>query len=103
MFGDALPPRTRITIGSPFYAASDLPLVDRRLKVEDNNKAFPVHRVFFTYRHFHNSVEAGTNTFTAYMDSVSSLDRYKIGFEKTYCGGVRSVEFRMLFNNAYDF
>jgi hypothetical protein len=69
----------------------------RRVKISENDKALPMDRVFFSYNHFHNAVEAnisglGTRSFP--------IDQYTIGLEKTFCDKLWSVELRMPFGTT---
>jgi len=92
---------------------ADLPLAGglRRAKISENNKALPMDRVYFTYNHFHNALAAqndptqelpgdGRPTGTI-IDS--SIDRYVLGFEKTFLDECWSVDVRMPFSDGYSF
>ncbi|WP_157609893.1 hypothetical protein [Roseimaritima ulvae] len=62
-----------------------------RLNISENNTAIPVDRVYYSYRHFHNS-----NSLRAYQfREVYNYDRHVVGFEKTFFGGMASVETRI--------
>jgi hypothetical protein len=81
---------------------SDIPSAGaaRNVKISENNKALPVDRVYFTYNHFHNALEAGS--FNTGPKSFS-IDQYTIGAEKTFRDGLWSCEVRMPFTGAYRF
>ncbi len=82
----------------------------RGLKVGEHNKALPVDRVYFNYNHYHNALQFRTRglnptpapgvPFAAARDL--SLDRYTLGWEKTFACGLGSVELRMPFTGGYD-
>ena len=63
---------------------------DRRFKVSENVSPKPQDRVFFNYNHFHNALRDvnGEN---------QNLDRFTLGFEKTFFGGSTSFEWRLPF------
>lgn len=67
----------------------------RRVKISENDKALPMDRVFFTYNHFHNALDAsilglGVQSFP--------IDQYNLGLEKTFREGLWSVELRLPFS-----
>jgi hypothetical protein len=103
MFGDSLAPILQLTTSGTFNNTSDIPLggAARRAKVAENNKALPVDRMYFTYNHFHNALQADTDPFTPGFDRINSLERYTLGLEKTFCCQNWSVELRMPFNDKY--
>jgi hypothetical protein len=72
----------------------------RHVKIAEDDKALPMDRVFFIYNHFHNAL--GANSWLLGPNS-SSLDRYTIGFEKTFRGGLWSVELRMPFTDGHEY
>ncbi|MEM9365947.1 MAG: hypothetical protein AAGD07_08110 [Planctomycetota bacterium] len=62
-----------------------------RLNISENNTALPVDRVYTSYRHFHNATEL-----QVFQVSESfNTDRLVLGFEKTFFGGLMSVETRI--------
>ena len=83
---------------SPFTTATaDIPLAggSRRMKVAENNKALPQDRVFFLYNHFHKALEADNSSFFFEPNRRSfDVDRYTIGFEKSFHDGLWSLEVR---------
>ncbi|MCG2684936.1 MAG: hypothetical protein L6306_15135 [Planctomycetales bacterium] len=83
------------------YTVIDLPPAGGggRMRIADNNKAFPTDRVFFMYNHFQNALLANPITFGP--GETASLDRYTFGLEKTFRDGLWSVELRMPFCGAY--
>ena len=105
MFGDSLAPSLQLTTSGTFNNTSDVPLggAARRAKIAENNKALPVDRIYFAYHHFHNALQADTDPFTPGFDRTSSLERYTLGLEKTFCCKNWSVELRMPFNDKYRF
>ncbi len=103
MFGDSfgIGSNIRIPAWSPvwygcrrYYLLADLPPLGgaRRVKVAENNKAMPMDRAFFGYSHFHNTLRSIVPPAGPF-----STDRYTIGLEKTFCGGLCSAEVRMPF------
>jgi hypothetical protein len=76
-------------------------------KIAENDSPIPVDRVFFNYNHFHNLFEASERPLFppgAPPATLSQpLDRYTLGVEKTFLGGLYSVELRMPFNGTYDY
>lgn len=90
---------------------ADLPWAGgaRGLKVGEHNKALPVDRIYFNYNHYHNALQfqaVGTDLappgapLTEFRDL--SLDRYTLGWEKTFWCGLFSVELRMPLSGGYD-
>lgn len=62
-----------------------------RLNVSENNTALPVDRFYYSYRHFHNAT--GLQVFQ--FQENFGLDVYTMGLEKTFWGGLGSVEVRV--------
>jgi len=83
------------------YSVIDLPPAGGggRMRIADNNKAFPTDRVFFMYNHFQNALLANPVVFG--LGETASLDRYTLGLEKTFREGLWSVELRMPFCGGY--
>jgi hypothetical protein len=104
MFGDFFHQGGQIRVGGGnVNALADLPTAGgaRRIKIAENNMALPTDRVYFTYNHFHNALEAIPDTFRAGSARDFSVDRYVVGLEKTFCQGLWSVDLRMPFTNEY--
>lgn len=100
MFGDSfIPLNATITIGTPTAGQPkgvlDLPLAggSRRFKNE-HARALPTDRVFGTYHHFHNALEANALT-PGFRSTDANVDRFTLGFEKTFAEGNASVELRL--------
>ncbi|MCI0356964.1 MAG: hypothetical protein L0211_00570 [Planctomycetaceae bacterium] len=77
----------------------------RPVKIAENDSPIPVDRVFFNYNHFHNVFEFQEQTlFPIPQQTVRQLpiDRYTVGFEKTFLGGDWSVEMRLPLNGTVD-
>lgn len=80
----------------------------RRTKIMENNHTLPRDRVSFSYNHFHNAISTdefrlpgrGASNVTTTPDvftrrNLQSVNRYTLGFEKTFESGQSSVEFRL--------
>lgn len=100
MFGDSfIPLNATITVGTPTVGQPkgvlDLPLAggSRRFKNE-HARALPTDRVFGTYHHFHNALEANALT-PGFRSTDANVDRFTLGFEKTFLEGNASVELRL--------
>ena len=72
----------------------------RRAKIGEQNNPLPTDRIYFFYNHFHNAIEA---TNSAGQQFPFPIDRYTVGFEKTFFDGLGSVELRMPFSSSFDF
>lgn len=79
-----------------------------RTKIIENNHSLPQDRVYLLYNHFHNAITtdefalptADANGITTNLNvfarrRIQSLNRYTLGFEKTFEGGQSSAEFRL--------
>ncbi len=67
-------------------------------KISENDSPIPQDRVFFSYNHFHNAIEiAEVGLFPPgpVLSRQEPIDRYMMGFEKTFFDGWTSVELRM--------
>jgi hypothetical protein len=77
----------------------------RTAKIAENGVALPTDRIFFNYNHFHNIFQMQSQTTAPpgpLLARQEPIDRYTIGFEKTFFDGLTSIELRMPFNGAYD-
>lgn len=111
MFGDAASPGGRILFNAVNAngiqargGASDLPLAGgvRHLKIAENNKPVPMDRVYFMYSHFHNALTSNFGG-PGGLQADSDVDRYTIGFEKTFFDGWSSIDIRMPLTDRYEF
>ena len=102
MFGDSFIPLTATisafttdTSGSSREAVLDLPLAggSRRFKNE-HSRAMPTDRVFGTYHHFQNALEA-TSLTPGFRSTDANVDRFTLGVEKMFADGNASIEFRL--------
>ena len=102
MFGDSFIPLTATisafttdTSGSSRETVLDLPLAggSRRFKNE-HSRAMPTDRVFGTYHHFQNALEA-TSLTPGFRSTDANVDRFTLGVEKTFADGNASIEFRL--------
>ncbi len=102
MFGDSLPAIGHTLYGSispDTYAPTALAGGGRYSKIGENNKAFTMDRVYFTYQNFHNAapVSLSGGQFVDY-----SISQYTVGGEKTLLDGLISVELRGSLLNDID-
>lgn len=103
MFGDSFIPLTatisaftrNTTTSGSRETVLDLPLAggSRRFKNE-HSRAMPTDRVFGTYHHFQNALEA-TSLTPGFRSTDANVDRFTLGVEKTFADGNASIEFRM--------
>lgn len=103
MFGDSFIPLTatisaftrNTTTSGSREAVLDLPLAggSRRFKNE-HSRAMPTDRVFGTYHHFQNALEA-TSLTPGFRSTDANVDRFTLGVEKTIADGNASIEFRL--------
>ena len=99
LVGDSFLPSLTYSFGSILNGNVAIGGGDRRIKTVDNVSPVPGDRVFMTYNHFHNAATSGVNA--ANSDPVS-IDRYMLGFEKTFFNKLASFEFRMPFSGGLD-
>jgi len=67
-----------------------------RSKIAENSSSLPMDRLIFNYNHFHNAID---DTLT----HSSNVDRFALGFEKTFRDEMMSIEVRMPFLADNDF
>ena len=86
-------------------ALVDVPLAGGglRTKISENNKAFPMDRVYFQYSHFHNAANADFDTTAPGNEFSGHLDRYTVGLEKTFHDNLWSIDLRMPFATSQTF
>lgn len=105
MFGDSFAQGAQLLIddGVLITAVADLAIAggSRRVKIAENNKALPEDRVFVFYNHFHNAITA--NDFTVGLGDTISVERFTLGFEKTFFQQSMSVDVRLPVTNGYTF
>src|SRR5262245_41260824 len=111
MFGDLGLASATIGIsnvnGQVGKAGFDLPLNagSKSAKIAENDNPIPVDRVFFNYNHFQNVFAISEQLPVPPFPTVirqEPIDRYMIGFEKTFLDGWTSVELRMPFTGTFD-
>ena len=104
MFGDFGMATAQAQFISPFgnqrsVGAFDIPGPggSRPVKIGENDSPIPIDRVFFSYNHFHNVFEFQEVPSPPAPPTSRQLpiDRYTLGFEKTFFGGDWSVEVRL--------
>jgi hypothetical protein len=114
MFGD-LPMSTATVIGAPGPFGTNavrsnfsLPTSgggSRIGKIAENDSPIPRDRVFFNYNHFHNVFQLSEQTLAPPGPPTirqQPIDRYTLGFEKTFFDGWTSVEVRMPLIGTFD-
>jgi hypothetical protein len=92
-------------MGPAGMSSADTPLAGgvRRLKIAENDNTLPQDRIFFLYNHFQDAALIEDATFIPGVQRSVSLDRYTIGFEKTFRDGLWAYELRMPFGCGYDY
>ena len=115
MFGDSFYRGGNLTLTNmPTLAlsatlTSDLPLAGgaRRVLAAEHNKALPVDRVYFNYNHFHNALESAAAGFGGAAALPGgrdfSINRYLLGWERTFSCGCWSAELRFPLAGHYAF
>jgi hypothetical protein len=103
MFGDSYMESGNGMMVNGSSANSPLAGGNRRLKIAENGNSLPQDRVFFLYNHFQDAASIDDATVTPMAQRSISLDRYTIGFEKTFVDGLWSVELRMPFGEGYNY
>ncbi len=100
MFGDLLTPFGQLTArpveGEKQTVTTGIPLAGggRRTPIAENNKPIPMDRFYFNYNHYHNALVTTPNGIGG-PTATTSLDRYLIGFEKTFFDGLCSIDVRI--------
>lgn len=64
------------------------------MRVSENNVALPQDRIWTSFHHYHNAFQMQTGD--------TDLNRFIIGFEKTFGGGTSSLEFRLPISGSLD-
>jgi hypothetical protein len=109
MFGDSYfsPNASLLVFSRPagvFLGSAELPLAstDRVAKFAENGNTLPHDRVFFLYNHFANALNVDVEALPAGPVHQSlDIDRFTLGFEKTFLDERWSVELRVpLFGNS---
>ncbi len=100
MFGDFLQTQTALFTTDGQTAGGTqtllhLPLAggSQRFKNE-HSRALPTDRVFGFYNHFENAVQSNALT-PGFQSTSANIDRFVVGFEKSFLEGNASVELRM--------
>jgi hypothetical protein len=107
MFGDSWESGNGINVSGPDgFSSAETPLAggNRRMKISENDNSLPQDRIFVLYNHFQDAaaIEDVPIVGPATQRSIS-LDRYTIGFEKTFRDGLWSAELRMPFGGGYGY
>lgn len=105
MFADSPAASLSVVVNDGLIATTDLPLAGgaRRMKVAANNRALPQDRIIFQYQLFVSALSADASNFAVGPDSRTiDLNQYTIGFEKTFAGGVASIDVRIPFTNKLE-
>ena len=95
IMGDTLSP----SLGLGLVEAQQIPQAGgaTRAKIAENSSSLPMDRLIFNYNHFHSAVNEGFN------QPSTDIDRFTLGFEKTFLDQMMSVEVRMPFVVDNDF
>lgn len=98
---------TIIGDGNPINIETNLPLAggSGNVRIGENNRALTDDRVYFLYNHYHNALRSTGSIFPPpFTNSTSSVDRYTLGFERSFADGLWSAEFRLPFvgNNQFN-
>jgi hypothetical protein len=102
MFGDSVGPDAQFQ-GSEggFEVFTDVPLfASSRSKLSDNNSPAAMERAYFTYQHFHNSLQFDSDPSFGSTPVDRSLDRFVIGWEHLVFDGYTSVDIRLPFYSS---
>ncbi len=67
-----------------------------RSKIAENSSSLPMDRFIFNYNHFHNAIDED-------IVESTNVDRFTLGFEKTFHDQLMSIEVRMPFVTDNDF
>jgi hypothetical protein len=110
MFGDApTTPLMATFVGtaSNTFVTGEIPVPGfggLSAKLAENDRPIPTDRVFFSYNHFHNVFQVVEDSLVpGDIRRQQSMDRYTVGFEKTYFDGWSSIELRMPFYGTFGF
>jgi len=102
MFGDFFRVGSQLQVRllptNPATGVFDLPLAagSPRLSVAENNGTLPQDRVYVLYNHFQNALTDTTGGLLGGpLQQAFCVDRYTLGFEKTFLDRTWSVELRM--------
>lgn len=95
IMGDTLSPSIALGLIEP----QEIPQAGgaTRAKIAENSSSLPLDRLIFNYNHFHNAVDEG------FGQPSSDIDRFTLGFEKTFLDQMMSIEVRMPFVADNDF
>ena len=105
-FGLAVNSKFRLPTANTAAGVLDLPLAggSPRLSVAENNGTLPQDRVYFLYNHFQNALTDNTGgLLPGPLQQAFCVDRYTLGFEKTFLDRTWSVELRMPLAGTSDF
>jgi hypothetical protein len=107
MFGDSLPPTINAFICDCKAVPPNQVVTEfltgggtRYTPISENNRPLPTDRIFFVYNGFNNAVT--TTSLTTGDTFDSDLQRYTMGFEKTFLDGWASIELRLPLMNSID-
>ncbi len=106
MFGDSFAQGFQLLAFDGVAATADLALAggSRRAKIAENSKAITEDRVFIMYNYFQNAIEADASDFFVGPDQRNfSVNRFTLGFEKTFLDNLFSVDVRLPVTDGYVF
>lgn len=92
--------------GAGWVGGFDVPLAGGagRPSVADNNNALTQDRVYMLYNHYHNALRMDIASFDPNVPTYRrrfSVDRYTLGFEKSFADGAWSGELRLPLTNGF--
>ena len=108
MYGDLLGGLLQLQLRDPQGGqfAADLPFgAGRSYKIAENTRPIPTDRIYFNYNHFHNALataQAAPGIPGGVALGDANLDRYTLGFEKTFFDGNSSIDVRMPFVSDFE-
>ena len=98
MFGHA--GSINLNIGGSAIVSDVIGVGGRRVKIAENNSPMPRDRIYHVYNHFHKALHSRNDLIGNSRDF--NVDRFTFGAEKTFYGGITSVEVRIPFANTLE-
>ena len=89
-----------LNIGGSAIVSDVIGVGGRRVKIAENNSPMPRDRIYHVYNHFHKALHSRNDLLGSSRDF--NVDRFTFGAEKTFYGGITSVEVRIPFANTLE-